>query len=81
MPIQIANPDVVAKIELLSEITGLGKTAAVEAAVTKMIEEIGTAGSGDPWSRFDAILGQIRSLPPRPDAFLAVDYDDAGLPK
>ena len=48
MPIQIANPEVVAKIERLSQITGLGKTAAVEAAVTKMMEEIAPPGSGDP---------------------------------
>ena len=81
MPIQIANPGVVAKIEHLSQITGLGKTAAVEAAVTKMIEDMGAAGSGDPWSRFDAILGQIRALSPRPDAFEAVEYDDIGVPK
>ena len=81
MPIQIANPDVVAKIERLSEITGLGKTAAVEAAVTKMIEEVGAPGSTDPWRRFDAVLKQIRALPPRPDAFQAVDYDESGLPR
>ena len=81
MPIQIANPGVVAKIERLSQLTGLGKTAAVEAAVTKMIEDCGVPGSADPWSRFDAILGQIRALPTRPDAFDAVEYDDIGLPK
>ncbi|HIJ63125.1 MAG TPA: type II toxin-antitoxin system VapB family antitoxin, partial [Rhodospirillaceae bacterium] len=45
MPIQIANPGVVAKIERLSQLTGLGKTAAVEAAVTKMIEDCGVPGS------------------------------------
>ena len=81
MAIQIANPDVVAKIERLSRVTGLGKTAAVEAAVTKMIEEIGTGGSADPWSRFDATLHQIQSLSPRADAFEAVEYDESGLPK
>jgi len=80
MPIQIANPEVVAKIERLSRITGLGKTGAVEAAVTRMIEEIGMS-TPDPWSRFDAVLGQIRALPSRPDAFEAVEYDEAGLPK
>ena len=81
MPIQIANPDVVAKIERLSQVTGLGKTAAVEAAVTKMIEDIGTGHSADPWTRFDATLRQIRSLPRRSDAFEAVEYDESGLPK
>lgn len=81
MPIQIANPDVVAKIEHLSEITGLGKTAAVEAAVTKMIQESGAPGVSDPWSRFDAVLKQIQALPPQPQPFEAVEYDEIGLPK
>ena len=81
MPIQIANPEVVAKIERLSQVTGLGKTAAVEAAVTKMIEDIGLSGSADPWVRFDATLSQIRGLPRRSDAFEAVEYDESGLPK
>ncbi len=81
MPIQIANPDVVSKIERLSRITGLGKTAAVEAAVTKMIEAIAAPESGDSWSRFTAILSQIQALPVRSDAFEAVEYDDLGLPK
>jgi len=81
MPVQIANPDVVAKIERLSRITGLGKTAAVEAAVTKMIEEVGAIESADPWLRFDATLHQIRNLPRRADAFEAVEYDESGLPK
>jgi len=82
MSIQIANPDVVAKIERLSRMTGLGKTAVVDAAVTKMIKEIGTADDSEsPWLRFEAILGQIRALPTRHDAFEAVEYDDQGLPK
>lgn len=81
MPIQIANPTVIAKIERLSRITGLGKTAVVDAAVTKMIEEVKAPDGGDSWSRFDAVLAQIRGLPLRPDAFEAVEYDEAGLPK
>jgi len=81
MPIQIANPDVVAKIERLSRLTGLGKTAVVDAAVTKMIEEVNGPESAGSWSRFDAVLTQIRALPLRSDAFNAVEYDEAGLPK
>jgi len=80
MPVQIANPDVVAKIERLSRITGLGKTAAVDAAVTKMIDEVGAVEGADPWARFDATLRQIRNLPRRTDAFEAIDYDESGLP-
>jgi len=81
MPIQIADPDLVARIERLSRLTGLGKTAAVDAAVTKMIEEITRPESSGSWSRFDAILTQIRALQPRFDAFNAVEYDEAGLPE
>ena len=81
MPIQIANPEVVAKIERLSRITGLGKTAAVDAAVTKMIEEAKAPDSENSWSRFEAILKQIRGLPTRSDAFNAIEYDESGLPK
>lgn len=80
MPIQIANPEVVAKIERLSRMTGLGKTAAVEAAVTRMIQEAG-GGESERWSRFEAVLRQIRALPVREDGFTAVEYDEAGLPK
>lgn len=49
MPVQIANPDVVAKIERLSRAIGLGKTAVVEAAVDRMLAEMGAPpGDADP---------------------------------
>lgn len=81
MPVQIANPQVVAKIERLSRAAGLGKTAAVEAAVDRMLEEVAGPEEADPWAGVDAILAQLRRLPPRPDAFEAVEYDERGLPK
>lgn len=81
MPVQIANPQVVAKIERLSRITGLGKTAAVEAALDRMLAEADTANGGTPWAGFDAVIAQLHRLPPRPDAFDAIEYDEAGLPK
>jgi len=81
MPVQIANPQVVAKIERLSRASGLGKTAAVEAAVDRMLDELAGAEQADPWAGADAVVAQLRRLPPRPDAFEAVEWDDAGLPK
>jgi antitoxin VapB len=46
MPIQIANPKVIEKIERLAAATGLGKTAAVEQAVDAMLADR-NKGQGD----------------------------------
>jgi antitoxin VapB len=82
VPVQIANPQVVAKIERLSRAIGVGKTAAVEAAVDRMLADVEAAqNAGDPWNGIDAILAQLRRIPVRPDAFDAIEYDENGLPK
>ena len=81
MPVQIANPQVIAKIERLSRLTGLGKTATVEAAVDRMLSEFAADSSSDPWAGIDAIVAQLHRIPPRPDSFEAVEYDGMGLPK
>lgn len=81
MPIHIANPQVIEKIDRLSRLMGLGKTATVEAAVDRMLAEVATESQSDPWAGIDAIIAQLHRIPPRPDAFEAVEYDDAGLPK
>jgi antitoxin VapB len=81
MPVQIANPQVIEKIERLSRLIGLGKTATVEAAVDRMLAEVATGSSADPWVGIDAIIAQLHRIPPRPDSFEAVEYDEAGLPK
>jgi antitoxin VapB len=47
MPIQIANPVVVAKIERLAATTGLTKTAAVERAVDAMLASRANASDDD----------------------------------
>lgn len=80
MPVQIANPSVVEKIERLSRATGLGKTAVVEAAVDRMLAEVGAPATVDPWAGIDALLAQMHRLPDRRDAFDAVVYDERGLP-
>ena len=57
MPVQIANPQVVAKIERLSRAMGIGKTAAVEAAVDRMLTQLDAGpADADPWSGIDAIV-------------------------
>jgi antitoxin VapB len=82
MPVQIANPQVVAKIERLARIIGAGKTAAVEAAVDRMLAQSGVlAQSTDPWRGVEAIIEQLHRLPSRLDAFEAIEYDELGLPK
>jgi antitoxin VapB len=80
MPVHIANPKVIAKIERLSLLTGLGKTATVEAAVDRMLSEFAADSSSDPWAGVDAIIAQLHRIPPRSDSFEAVEYDDMGLP-
>jgi antitoxin VapB len=81
MPIQIANPAVVAKIERLAAETGLSKTAAVEKAVDAMLADR-QVGSGDDFeARAMAILAQLDRIPDRADAFDPLDWDEHGLPR
>ncbi len=78
MPVQIANPTVVSKIERLSRTIGAGKTAVVEAAVDRMLAQVITVdtsafvaygkGSGHPaGSNFGDIFAyataKVRRLP------------------
>ena len=81
MPIQIANPSVVAKIERLAAETGLSKTAAVEKAVDAMLARRPEQSQQDIKARFDAILAQLDRIPDRPDAFDPLEWDEFGLPK
>ena len=41
MPLQIANPEVVRKVDELAKATGLSKTAAVGRAVDRMLSDLG----------------------------------------
>ncbi|RAU23615.1 transcriptional regulator [Paramagnetospirillum kuznetsovii] len=81
MSIQIANPQVVAKINRLARATSLGKTAVVEAAVDRMLAELADRAEPAPWGGIEAIVAQMHQLAPRHDAFDAVEYDHMGLPK
>ena len=81
MPLQIANPTVVAKIERLAAATGLTKTAAVERAVDGMLENRPDASDDDFEARALAILAQLDRIPDRADAFEAIEWDERGLPR
>ena len=78
MPVQIANPAVVAKIERLATKTGLTKTAAVELAVDGMLAD---RMDDEFQARALAILAQMDRIPDRADAFESHDWDEHGLPR
>ena len=80
MPIQIANPVVVEKVERLARVTGLTKTAAVEKAVDRLLGETALARTGAD-RRIAALLAQLDRIPDRPDAFDALEWDQQGLPR
>jgi antitoxin VapB len=81
MPVQIANPVVVAKIERLAAVTGLTKTAAVESAVDRMLASQQGAADDDFEARVQAILAQLDRIPDRADTFEAIEWDERGLPR
>jgi antitoxin VapB len=80
MPIQIANPVVVAKIERLAAVTGLTKTAAVEKAVDGLLANRPDTFEDDFEARALAILAQFDRIPDRANAFDPLEWDDHGLP-
>lgn len=81
MALQIANPVVISKIEALARATGLSKTAAVEAAVDRLLAERNTAEPNDVWKRFDAILQQIDRISDLENPVDPLEWDEHGLPR
>jgi antitoxin VapB len=79
MPIQIANPTVVQKVEQPAKLTGLSKTATVERAVDRLLAE--TVAPASSAARMAALLDQIDRIPERADAFDPLDWDRQGLPR
>lgn len=79
MPVHIANRRVVSKIDRLTRLTNLGRTAAVEAAVDRMLAE--TEAKGDPWKGIDRIVAQVDRIPDRRDALEPLAWDEGGLPR
>ena len=79
MPLRIANPSVVSKVERLAKSTGLSKTALVERAVDRLLQETTRrAGQAD---RMAALLAQLDCIPERSDAADPLAWDARGLPK
>jgi antitoxin VapB len=60
-------------------VTGLSKTAAVERAVDRLLQE--TQSPLDSTQRMAALLEQFDRIPDRPDAFDPLEWDAQGLPK
>ncbi len=81
MPVQIANPTVVAKIERLAAELGLTKTAAVEKAVDAMLARRPENPGPDSMARFYAILAQFDRLPRESEPGEAIEWDENGLPR
>ncbi len=82
MALQIANPAVVSKVERLAKRTGLSKTAVVDRALDRLIDEIGeTPDATDQAARFVALLAQLDRIPDRADAFDPLAWDERGLPR
>jgi len=82
MALQIANPNVVEKIERLSSLTGLNKTAAVEAAVDRLLEEAqAEADRSGIEARMAALIAQMDRVPDRRRPFDPLEWDELGLPR
>lgn len=80
MALQIANPSVISKIDRLARLTGLNKTAAVEKAVDRLLEETAPAATGST-DRLRRLLAQIDRIPDRADAIDPLLWDEHGLPR
>ena len=79
MPLQIASPIVVGKVERLAKATGLNKTAAVERAVDRLLSELESPQPSA--ATMSALLAQLDRIPDRVDAFDPLAWDDLGLPR
>ena len=83
MPLQIANPAVVSKVERLARVTGLNKTAAVERAVDQLLREVEATPSASATTAHDrltALLAQMDRIPDLHPVGGALEWDDLGLP-
>ena len=78
MALQIANPVVVQKVELMAKRLGLSKTAVVERALDQLISA--SEGAEHQSERFEALLAQLDRIADRPDAYDPLPWDERGLP-
>ena len=79
MALHIANPSVVSKIEHLAKSMGLSKTALVERAVDRLLED--TLRPAQHSDRLAALLAQLDRIPDRSDATDPLPWGEHGLPK
>ena len=84
MAIQIANPQVVQKIEWLASAMKVGKTAAVEKAIDALGQQwaLGEADRNRDGvhARALTLLAQLDRIPDRADSFDPLTWDEQGLP-
>jgi antitoxin VapB len=78
MPLQIANPIVIDKVERLARATGLSKTAAMERAVDSLLHE--TESMVQPAARLAALLEQFDCIPDRADAHDPLSWTSRDCP-
>jgi antitoxin VapB len=78
MPLQIANPVVVAKVEKLARERGMTKTALVEEAVDLLASRY--RRTDDFRRRLDAILREADRIPKLPNPIEPLEWDENGLP-
>ena len=67
----------------LAALTGLSKTAAVEAAVNQVLAATASPKSADFERQLSALVAQIHALPldPNADPNFELKWDESGLPK
>jgi antitoxin VapB len=84
MAIQIANPQVVQKIEWLASTMNVGKTAAVEKAIDALSQKLAMGEAdrqtGAIHARAMTLLSQLDRIPDRTDSFDPLAWDAQGLP-
>jgi antitoxin VapB len=79
MLLQIENPVVVGKVEQLAKSLGLSKTAVIERALDRLINE--EANATDRSEMMDALIAQLDRIPDRADAANPLEWDGHGLPE
>lgn len=80
MSLQIANIGVVDKVTRLAKATGLSKTAAVERAVDRLLQET-ESEQGVGQQTLLALLQQFDRIPDRSDSDDPLQWDEHGLPR
>jgi antitoxin VapB len=78
MPIQIANPVVVDKVNRMAQQTGLTKTAVIDHALDVL--QASKLEVAEPAS-FDALFRQMDRIPDLPVSVNPLEWDEQGLPK